>query len=394
MRNDMTLEEVKKLYSDYVLNTYTRTDLCLVKGKDTIVEDVNGKKYLDFFPGWAVSGLGHCNRHVIKNVKDQIKKIVHVSNNYYNELQGELSRIIVHNSFNGKVFYSNSGAEANEGAIKLARKFGNPERFEVITMQKSFHGRTIATLTATGQDKVKKGFDPLPAGFKHVPFNDIKALEDAIGPKTVAVMLELVQGEGGINIADKEYVKDIRKICDEKNLVLIIDEVQTGAGRTGKMFAFQHYGIKPDVMTLAKSFGGGFPIGVMVVRDKFCGILTPGTHASTFGGSPVICAAALGVFEAIQKDDLLEKAEKMSLILKKSLEAIKARKPVIGKIKILGLMIGVELNVEDASGIYMKCLEKGLLINCTQKNILRIMPPLCVKKSEIKKAMQILEESL
>jgi len=390
----MNLEQVKKLYDEYVLNTYTRTDLCLVKGKNTVVEDINGKKYLDFFPGWAVSGLGHCNKHVIRRVKEQLKKIVHVSNNYYNELQAELSKVIIDNSFKGKVFYSNSGAEANEGAIKLARKFGNPEKFEVITMQKSFHGRTLATLTATGQDKVKIGFDPLPEGFSHVPFNDISRLENAISPKTAAIMLELVQGEGGINIADKEYVRKIRKICDEKNLILIIDEVQTGAGRTGKMFAFEYYDIVPDVMTLAKSLGGGFPIGVMVVRDKFCSVLGPGSHASTFGGSPIICAAALGVFEAIEKDNLLLKANKMSLYFKEKLEKLKSKKTVISRIKILGLMIGLELDIEDANPIYIKCLERGFLINCAQKNILRIMPPLCVKKSEINQAIDILKAVL
>ncbi len=390
----MKLEQVKKLYDEYVLNTYTKTDLCLVKGKGAIVEDTSGKEYLDFFPGWAVSGLGHCNKYVIRNIKNQIKKILHVSNNYYNELQCELSRVIIQNSFNGKVFYSNSGAEANEGAIKLARKFGSPDRFEIITMEKSFHGRTLATLTATGQEKIKKGFGPLPLGFVHVPFNDINALKGALTAKTIAIMLELVQGEGGINIADQEYVKEIRKICNDKNLILIIDEVQTGIGRTGKMFAFQHYRIEPDVITLAKSLGGGLPIGAMVVGERFCGVLTPGSHASTFGGSPIVCASSLGVFEAIQKDRLLEKVNKMSAYFKKALDKLKKKKSIIGRIKILGLMIGIELNIEDADTIYRRSLSKGLLINCTQKNILRIMPPLYVKKSQIDKAIKVLEECL
>ncbi len=390
----MKLDQIKNLYDQYVLNTYTKTDLCLVKGKGAIVEDTDGKEYLDFFPGWGVSGLGHCNRYVIRNIKNQIKKILHVSNNYYNELQCELSKVIIQNSFNGKVFYSNSGAEANEGAIKLARKFGSPDRFEIITMEKSFHGRTLATLTATGQEKIKKGFSPLPLGFVHVPFNDINALKGAVTAKTIAAMMELVQGEGGINIADQEYVKEIRKICNDKNLILIIDEVQTGIGRTGKMFAFQHYGIEPDVMTLAKSLGGGLPIGAMVVGERFCGVLTPGSHASTFGGSPIVCASSLGVFEAIQKDRLLEKANKMSAYFKKALDKLKEKKSIIKKIKILGLMIGIELNIEDADTIYRKSLSKGLLINCTQKNILRIMPPLYVKKSQIDKAIEVLEECL
>lgn len=390
----MNFRQVKKLYDEYVLNTYTKTDLCIVKGKDAYVWDIDGKKYLDFFPGWAVSGLGHCNSYVIENVKKQLGRIIHVSNNYYNELQGELSKKIVQYSFKGKVFYANSGAEVNEGAIKLARKFGNPDRFEIITMEKSFHGRTLATLTATGQEKVKIGFDPLPSGFVHVPFNDINALKNAINPKTVGVMLELVQGEGGINIADKDYIKEVRGLCDAKNIILMIDEVQTGIGRTGRMFAYQYYGIEPDIMTLAKSLGGGLPIGAMVVKEKFAGILTPGSHASTFGGSPIVCAASLGVFEAIEKDGLLENAGRMSAYLKKALSELKKKKPVIKKIKILGLMIGVELDMDDADAVYKKCLSKGLLINCIQKNILRIMPPLCVRINEAERFIKILEESL
>lgn len=390
----MKLKQVKDLYDKYVLNTYTRTDLCLVKGKDSRVTDINGKVYLDFFPGWVVSGLGHCNKYVVKNITAQAKKLLHVSNNYYNALQGELSRVIIKNSFNGKVFYSNSGAEANECAIKLARKFGNPERYEIITMEKSFHGRTLATLTATGQDKVKKGFEPLPSGFTHVPFNDINALKNAITPKTVAIMLELVQGEGGINIADKEYVKELRQLCDEKGLLMIVDEVQTGIGRTGKVFGFQSYEVIPDVITLAKSLGGGLPIGVTVIRDKYCGILTPGTHASTFGGSPIVCAAALGVFEALTKGKLLKNVNKLSVYIKKALEKMKTELPVIKKIKILGFMIGVELDMEDGAKVYEEALKKGLLINCTQKNILRIMPPLCATKKETDEALGILKSIL
>lgn len=390
----MNLSQVKKLYDSYVMNTYTRVDLCLVKGKDTIVEDSQGKKYLDFFPGWAVSGLGHRNDYVLKSVKDQLNKIFHVSNNYYNEPQAKLAEVIIKNSFSGKVFFANSGAEANEAAIKLARKFGNPSRYEIITMEKSFHGRTLATLTATGQDKVKKGFDPLPTGFKYVPFNDVEAVKEAVTDKTIAIMLEPIQGEGGINIADKEYLAALRKLCDEKNMLLIFDEVQTGIGRTGTIFAFQYYGVTPDIMTLAKSLGGGFPIGVMVASKKYADILTPGTHASTFGGSPIVSAAALGVFQALTKGKLLKNGIKMGKYFKTKLENLKKESPLIKKIKIVGVMIGVELNMEDAAIVYTKCLEKGLLINCTQKNILRIMPPLCVTKAEIDKAMKILKEAL
>jgi len=387
----MNLKQVKRLYEDYVMNTYGRVDLCLVKGKDTIVEDIDGKKYLDFFPGWAVSGTGHRNSYVMKRVNDQLKKILHVSNNYYNELQGIASKTIIDNSFPGKVFYCNSGAEANEAAIKLARKFGHADgRYEIITMEKSFHGRTLATITATGQDKVKKGFEPLPEGFKHVPFNDIEAVNRALTKKTVAVMLEPIQGEGGINVADKEYIIALRKLCDKRNMLMIFDEVQTGMGRTGKVFAFQHYSVTPDIFTLAKTLGGGFPIGAMVAADKCSTVLTPGTHASTFGGSPVVSAAVLGVFDALKKGGFLKNVNKMGPYLIKELKGLQKAYPVIKKVKGLGLMIGVELGIDDAACVYKECLKKGLLINYTQNNILRIMPPMCVTKKEIDKAVGIL----
>ncbi|MFH1791800.1 MAG: aspartate aminotransferase family protein [Candidatus Omnitrophota bacterium] len=390
MKKTMTMKKVKKLYEDFVLNTYTRTDLCLVDGRGAHVTDINGKVYLDFFPGWVVSGLGHRDPHVTRRLNEQMKRILHVSNNYYNGLQGSLAETIIRHSFKGKVFFGNSGAEANEAAIKLARKYGNPGRYEVITMEKSFHGRTLATIAATGQDKVKKGFEPLPDGFRHVKFNDIGALTNALGDKTVAVMIELVQGEGGINIAEKEYVRAVRNICSERDMLLIIDEVQTGIGRTGTMFGFQNYGIEPDVMTLAKSLGGGLPIGAMVAAEKYAGVLTPGTHASTFGGSPIVCAAALGVFDALEKGGLLKNALRMSGYFRKKLEELRQEKPVIKKIKMLGLMVGLELDMEDATTVYEACLDRGLLINCTQKNILRITPPLCVTKAQIDTAVKIL----
>ncbi|MDD5634332.1 MAG: aminotransferase class III-fold pyridoxal phosphate-dependent enzyme, partial [Candidatus Omnitrophica bacterium] len=249
----MKYDDVKKLYDQYVLPTYTRQGLCLVKGKGIWVEDINGKKYLDFFPGWAVSGVGHRHPMVVKRVSKQLDRILHVSNNFYNDIQPVLAKKIIEYSFPGKVFFANSGAEANEGAIKLARRYGSPNRYEIITMEKSFHGRTLATITATGQDKVKTGFYPLLEGFKHVPFNDIAALERAITDKTVAVMLEPIQGEGGVNVADNDYVKKLSAICKEKDLLLIFDEVQTCMGRTGKMFGFEHYDVVPDAITLAKS---------------------------------------------------------------------------------------------------------------------------------------------
>jgi acetylornithine/succinyldiaminopimelate/putrescine aminotransferase len=261
-------------------------------------------------------------------------------------------------------------------------------------MFKSFHGRTLATLTATGQDKVKAGFEPLPAGFKHVHFNDIDAARNAVTDKTVAIMLEPIQGEGGVNVADKGYMHALRELCDRKDLLLILDEVQTGMGRTGEMFAFRHYDIQPDVMTLAKSLGGGMPIGAVVAAAKVADVLTPGSHAATFGGSPIACAAALAVFEAIEKGDLIENTVKMGKYIVSKLEEIKARNPVIRKVKGKGLMIGVELDMEDAAQAANECMKKGLLINCTQKNVLRIMPPMTVREKEIDRAMSILGKVL
>ena len=390
----MVSQGVVELYKDYVMPTYIQVPVVLVRGRGARVWDIDGKEYLDFFPGWAVSGIGHCHPRVVKRVREQLNKIIHVSNNFFNEMQPLLAKKIIEHSFPGKVFFCNSGAEANEGAIKLARKYGNPSRFEIIAMEKSFHGRTLATLTATGQEKVKKGFSPLPEGFKHVPFNDIGALRSAISEKTVAVMLEPIQGEGGINVAEPEYMKELGDICREKDILLILDEVQTCMGRTGKMFAYKHYEIEPDAITLAKTVGGGLPMGVLVVRDKHKDILSPGTHASTFGGSPLVCAAALGVFEAIEKEKLIGNAVKMGRYIVAELEDIRKRKPVIKNIKGKGVMIGVELNIEDATPVANECMKNGLLINCTQKNILRIMPPLVVGKKEIDKAMAILEKAL
>lgn len=393
MKN-LKLQKIKRLYDEYVLSTYTRQDLCLVKGNGAWVEDSEGKKYLDFFPGWAVSGIGHCHPKVIRNVENQLKRILHVSNNYYNDVQPLLAKKIIEYSFPGKVFFANSGAEANEGAIKLARRYGYPNRHEIITMENSFHGRTLATLTATGQSKVKEGFAPLPEGFKHVPFNDVGAFISAVTDKTVAVIIEPIQGEGGINEPGEEYIRAITDICVQKDILFIVDEVQTCMGRTGKMFAYKHYGIEPDAMTLAKSLGGGLPIGALVVREKYKDVLPRGSHASTFGGSPIVSAAALGVFSAIEEEGLLENAVKMGRYMRGKLNELKMKNNIIAEVKGKGLMIGVRLNTEDASCVVNKCMQEGLLINCTQKNILRIMPPITITKKLIDNAMAKLSKAL
>ncbi len=385
----MKIEDIFASYKDYILPTYTKVPLVFVKGKGSRLWDIHNKVYLDFFPGWGVGNLGHCHPKVMQAVRDQIGKLIFIPNNYYHPPQAELGKELIYWSFPGKVFFCNSGAEANEAAIKFSRKFGKG-RFEIITFENSFHGRTLAALAATGQKKYQEGFDPLPQGFKTVKFNDLEAVKQSITEKTVAIMLELIQGEGGINIADKDFVLGLRKICDEKNLLLIVDEVQTGIGRTAKMFCFENYGITPDIMTLAKALGGGLPIGVMIVKKEIAETLGPGMHASTFGGGPVICKAALAVLKAIQKEKILKNVEKMEEYLFLRLKAMKDKYPVIKEVKGMGLMAGVELNIEGKS-LVEKCLAKGLLINCTHEKVLRLMPALNITKKEIDQGVNILE---
>ena len=387
----MKTEDVVTEEKEYVLPNYRRTPFVFVKGKGTKIWDINGKCYLDFFPGWGVSGLGHCPSRVTRAIQTQAGRIIHVSNNYYHPLQVKLARRIVESSFEGKVFFSNSGAEANEAAIKLARAYGHPNRYEILSMDRSFHGRTLATVTMTGQSKYKEGFGPLPQGFREVPFNDLEAVKGAIRPETIAIFVELIQGEGGIHVATPEFVRGLRRLCDEKKILLVFDEVQTGIGRTGKLFCFEHYGVTPDVMTLAKSLGGGVPIGAMVVRKPFTELLGPGRHAATFGGSPLVCRASLAVFETIQKEKLLTHVAKLGAFLFESLKSFQEKYPsLIREVRGKGFMIGVELT-QDGKLFIDKCIEKGLLLNCTQERVIRIMPPLNVSRKEIMQALGMID---
>jgi len=328
----------------------------------------------------------------VRAIRQQCGKIMHISNNYLNAKQAKLAAKISSVAFPGKSFFCNSGAESVEAAIKFARKYGSASgRYEIITMQKSFHGRTLAAVTATGQEKPQQGFEPLPGGFKHVPFNDIEAVKAAIGPHTIGVMLELIQGEGGIHVATQAYVSQLRALCDERDMLLIFDEVQTGLGRTGKMFAFQHYGIEPDLMTLAKALGGGFPIGALVANQRIADKgLTPGTHASTYGGNPLGCEASLAVFHAIEEGNLLENTIEMGEYLRSKLEKFKSKYSFIREIRGKGLMLGMDLDVPGAD-IVAKAAALGLLINCTQDTVLRIVPAMTVTKRLINQAMKILD---
>ena len=389
----MKEKEIIKLTEKYILCTYKRNPVAFVKGKGASVWSANGKAYLDFFSGLAVNNLGHCHPAVVNAVKNQAGKLMHTSNLYYTEPQAKLAEKLVKLSFPGKVFFCNSGAEANEAAIKLARKWGNPKRNEIITMKESFHGRTITTLTATGQTKYQRGFQPLASGFKYAAFNELNALKKLITRRTAAIMMEPIQGEGGVNIASRKFVRGVRSLCNKKKILLIFDEVQTGIGRTGKMFAFQHYRITPDILTLAKALGGGLPIGAMIAGKKFSGVLQPGTHASTFGGNPVVCAAACAVLDTIGKEHLLGNAARMGNYLHKKLQKLKSKYSIVSDVRNKGLMVGVELKIKGTE-ITKGCLEKGLLINCTAEKVIRFLPPLNVKKNQIDEAVEIFERVL
>ncbi len=385
-------EDIIQREHEYMVPTYTRYPIVIVKGKGIKVWDLDGKEYIDFF-GQGVNAVGHCHPKVTTAIREQVEELVHFSNLYYTLPQIELAEKLSKLSFGGKVFFANSGAEANEAAIKLARKAGGPDRYEIITMYNSFHGRTMATLTATGQKKIQNGFEPLVTGFTYLPFNDPGAVEVAINEKTCAILCEPIQGEGGVNVAEESYFKGLRSLCDRYELLFILDEVQTGIGRTGRMFAYEDYGIIPDIITLAKWLGSGVPIGAMVVRREMADTLTPSSHASTFGGNPLVCAATLAVLEIIEEEGLVENAHKMGAYLKDKLTNLKDTYPFVKEVRGKGLMIGLELtlNQEIVRNIVKRCLSEGLIINAVCGNVLRMLPPLVVTDDDINKAVKILD---
>ena len=376
----------------YIMKTYGRLPVVLVKGEGMYVEDINGKKYLDFLAGIAVNNIGHCNPELTETIKKQVETLMHTSNIYYIVPQVKLAKKLVELSGLDKAFFSNSGAEANEAAIKLARKYGKNNNIgegEIITMEHSFHGRTLTTITATAKPIYQEGYEPLPRGFKYVPFNDLEALKENITNKTTAIMIEPIQGEGGIHIADKDYLKGVRDLCDDKNIVLIFDEVQCGMGRTGKMFAYEHYNIKPDILTLAKALGGGFPIGATLAKEEVADAFTPGSHGTTFGGNQLACASAYTSVSIVE--ELLQNTQQMGDYFINKLKNLKDKYPFIKEIRGIGLMIGMELSF-NGSDIVNEMLKKGYLINCTSDTALRFLPPLIVKKEHIDELVNALDE--
>jgi acetylornithine/N-succinyldiaminopimelate aminotransferase len=342
------------------------------------------------FPGWAVSGIGHCHPKVVEALRKQAGELLHIDNTFYSEQQGQLAKLLSERGFGGKCFFCNSGAEANEAALKLARLATAEGKYKFITAEGSFHGRTFATVTATAQPRYHEGFLPLLPGFVYVPYNDEKALEKAFTDEVAAVMVEPIQGEGGINVATKEYLETIRQLCDEHGAMMILDEVQTGMGRTGKWFAYQHYDIEPDILTLAKALGGGVAIGAMMAKQEVADKLVPGKHASTFGGNCIACAAGIAVVEAIEEDNLLDNAVQMGRYAKEKLEGLKEKHKIIKEVRGIGLMIGVQL-VSPGAEIVDKCLTKGLRINCTNNTVLRFMAAMIVTKEQIDEAINILD---
>lgn len=395
----MTLKEIITLDKKYFMNTFgERLPVCFEKGEGIKLWDKDGKVYYDFLAGIAVSALGHSHPAVVNAIVEQAQKYIHCSNYYYIESQAKLAQLIVENSCCDKVFFANSGAEANEGAIKLARlyfrKKGQPEKFEIITLEKSFHGRTLATLAATGQEKYQKNYSPLTPKFLSVPMNDIEALEKAITKYTCAVMMEPIQGESGVNPANKEYIRQVRELCNKKDILLIFDEVQCGLGRTGKLFAYEHFGVEPDIFTLAKALGGGFPIGALCAKEPFASAFEPGDHGSTFGGNPLACSTAFAALSTIINEKLVENSANMGEYLLNKLAELKDKYTVISEVRGKGLMVGVEFNKPIAVEIKLKCFDSGYLIGSVGNNIIRMLPPLIITKEDIDNYILVLDKIL
>lgn len=390
----MEMDEMIELGQEYVMNTYGRLPLVFDRGLGSYIWDMADNRYLDLVSGIAVNSLGHGHPIVVEAIQKQAAILMHCSNLYWNKQQIALAKFLVEKSNLGKAFFCNSGAEANEAAIKLARKWGGKDRYHIITMEKSFHGRTLGALAATAQVKYQKDFQPLPAGFSAVPMGDLQALEGAILPETCGIMLEVIQGEGGINVPTADYLHGVQALCKKHNILLMIDEVQTGMGRTGKPFAYQHFDLQPDIIALAKAIGNGFPIGAMLAKNEVADCFVPGDHASTFGGNPLAMAAGLASSNILLAEDFLSEVEKKGAYLRQGLKNLQDKHPeTIADIRGLGLMIGCELKVA-AAPVVAELLENGVLINGIGEHILRFVPPLTISLAELDEAINALEKAL
>ena len=391
----MPTEELKESAEQYLMGTYARQPISIVRGRGSKVYDLEGREYVDFVGGIAVNILGHGHPDLVLAIQKQAAQLIHTSNLYYTEPQVKLAQMLVDHSFADQVFFCNSGAEANEAAIKLARRYSHNKygsgRFEIIAMKQSFHGRTMATLTATGQEKVQKGYEPLVPGFSHVTFNHLVELQQAVTDKTAAIMLEPIQGEGGVHVASRDYLKAVRELCSHRDILLIFDEVQTGMGRTGTLFAYEQLDVQPDVMTLAKGLGGGVPIGACLATAPVAKAFGPGSHASTFGGNPLACAAALAVLRVLLEGRVLDQARRMGEYLSKGLADCKDRHHTVREVRGLGLLQGMEIEM-DAKAAVGECLKRGILVNAAGEHVLRFVPPLIITQPEIDRLVEVLSQ--
>ena len=395
MEATMTSAETVEQFSKYVIGNYTRYPVCLVRGEGSLVWDAEGNRYIDFFPGWGCNLIGHCPPRVVEAVREQVGKLIHVPNTWYMEPQGQLAEALsTRTEFGGKCFFCNSGAEANEAAIKLARLNGAADkRYKIITFLNSFHGRTMGALSATGQPKYHAGVEPMLAGFRHAAFGDLNAVAQLIDKETIAIMVEPIQGEGGVNVPPAGFLEGLRELCDKHHLLLMFDEVQSGMGRTGTWYAYQNWGVQPDIFTLAKAVAGGVALGGLIAKPEVGDKLKPGTHAATFGGNPIACVAGLATIETIEQDHLLERAKLLEARFRERFEALKSRCAILREVRAKGVMIGLELTVPGAD-IVKRCLERKLLINCTHNTVLRLLPALNLPDALFDEGCAILEEAL
>jgi len=389
----MNTRQTIELFEQHVIANYARAPIVFVRGEGSHIWDAEGNRYLDLFPGWGVNILGHCHPRVVAAVREQAGRLLHVANNYYTEPQGRLAQMLSERSFGGLCFFCNSGAEANEGAFKLARLAAPPGRYKIITFENSFHGRTLAAVSATAQPKYHKGLEPIVPGFAYAPFNDLAAVERLVDRETCAIMVEPVQGEGGVNSASRGFLEGLRALCDREGLLLIFDEVQTGCGRLGEWFGYQAYGVTPDVMTLAKGLGGGLAIGALVATPRVAAALKPGTHASTFGGNPLACAAAIATIEAIEAEGLLAHVREVGERTLAWFRRLAERYPAVREVRGRGGMIGIELS-RPGRAIVQRCLERRVLINCTHETVLRLLPAIDIPWDLMETGLVAIEEAM
>lgn len=385
--------ETVDLFKKYVIANYNRYPVNLVRGEGSLIWDSEGHRYLDFFPGWGCNLLGHCPPAVVQAVQEQVATLIHVPNTWLMDVQGRWAQMLSERSFGGQAFFCNSGAEANEAAIKLARLHSPPGKHKIITFEGGFHGRTLGALTATAQPKYHEGLGPLVAGFVYCPWNDLEAVTRLIDNETAAIMIEPIQGEGGVRIPSREFLAGLRRLCDQHGLLLIFDEVQTGCGRTGHWFSYQRFGVTPDIMTLAKSLCGGIAGGAMIARPEIAPSLRPGMHAATFGGNPIASRAGIATLEAIEQQGLLEGANQLERLFRDRFEALRQECDIIREVRACGVMIGIELSVEGAP-VVKRCLEQRLLINCTQGRVIRLLPALNITLEQAEEGCEILANAI